>query len=91
MRVEESSVKFTWYEEGGLRLGDLSRAGPTARHIYANFRKKFTGIHKNVQGIPVPAWPYEGTLADLLTQDQAGEIPNTSSQPMLDIAEPEPE
>ncbi|GJU22648.1 (R)-mandelonitrile lyase-like protein [Tanacetum coccineum] len=41
--------------------------------------------------IPVPAWPYEGTPADLLTQNQADEIPNTSSQPMPDIVEPEPE
>ncbi|GKD84417.1 hypothetical protein Tco_1355571 [Tanacetum coccineum] len=47
------------------------------------------GVYQNVQGIPVPAWPYEGTPTDLLTQDQADEIPNTSSQPMPDIAEPE--
>ncbi|GJZ94394.1 hypothetical protein Tco_0666597 [Tanacetum coccineum] len=47
------------------------------------------GVYQNIQGIPVPAWPYEGTSADLLTQDQADEIPNTSSQPMPDMAEPE--
>ncbi|GJU23422.1 transposase, MuDR, plant, partial [Tanacetum coccineum] len=40
-------------------------------------------VHQNVQGISVPTWPYKGTPADLLTQNQADEIPNTSSQPML--------
>ncbi|GKD40808.1 hypothetical protein Tco_1261015 [Tanacetum coccineum] len=44
----------------------------------------------NTQGIPVPAWPYDGSLADLLGAD---EIPLTGTQPMASqdpIDEPVP-
>ncbi|GKC43798.1 hypothetical protein Tco_1061520 [Tanacetum coccineum] len=47
-------------------------------------------ILMNTQGIPVPAWPYDGSLADLLGAD---EIPLTGTQPMASqdpIDEPVP-
>lgn len=49
---------------------------------------------QNLQGIPVPAWPYEGTPDDLLGVDHMpDEIPVTNTQPMASqepVVEPEP-
>ncbi|GJX97423.1 hypothetical protein Tco_0353221 [Tanacetum coccineum] len=79
---------------GSTRGGSASGSTPT-KEMSASFRTQqgdgVGKVHQNVQGISVPTWPYKGTPADLLTQNQADEIPNTSSQPMPDIAEPEPE